>query len=539
MNTVRHKRIYGRRLDTPESDVSLYGISRSPEGGSLMTRRTKPCARWPIIVALLAVIATACGTTVPEGQPGSTQAAGIGTATSGLSAPAAGSATTTPGDLPGSTAGGSPGSGSSGSADGTSTQARPAGPLGPTTATRNDGHARSVVTGPVQVGIEYFDSSQAVALGKSVGYSVSPGYPYDEAKALVAWINRHGGLGGHQVDPVYWQFSQTGSEDTNEQSACQTWTQDHHVAAVIWPNNFSSDDVLVSCLARAGVMLTGGADTYLNSSQLRAEGGYLQTPYMFAGDRMYTRLIDQLVASQWFTPGGKIGILSDDGATYAANVHTVDQALASHGLTASDHATMSTSSPEEDSSDCQSAGLRFAADHVTNIVVVDDGARAFLYCTPAFRSQNYFPKFSITSYDSPSTVQSLIPSHSLSGSAGIGWEPVNDVNPATLNRAGRECLAIMQSGGQNVTTSALTEAIAFAYCDGFFFLHHAYAEAATLAPNAVQQAIANTGSGYLSPITFATKFAARRYDGVAATARLAYQQSCSCFRYSSAPSPTG
>lgn len=475
-------------------------------------------------LAAVALMATACGTTVSPSAVTSGRAPNAAASPDG--------ALVAPGPFgqsaPGAIGGQLP--------TGASLPGQASGPAGTTSEGGQAAAGSGRGAGPVQLGIEYFDSSQAVQSGQAAGYTVSPGDPYSEAKALVAWVNQHGGLGGHRVEPVYFQFSTTGPEDTQEQSACQTWTQDHHAVAVIWPNNFSSSDLLPNCLSRAGVMLTGGADSYLNSPQLSALRGYLQTAYMFAGDRMYQRLIDRLVATHWFTPGGKVAVLSDDGATYAANVHTVDQTLARYGLTAVDHATLSTTSPGQDPADCQSAGLRFAADHVTNVVVVDDGARAFLYCSPIFRSQSYFPKFSITSYDSPSTVQTLIPASSLSGSAGIGWEPVNDVNPATLNNSGTLCVSIMRAAGLNITASAFTEAIAFAYCDAFFFLHRAYSTVPTLAAAGVQAAVAGLGTSYLSPITLRTRFEPGRYDGAAATADLQYQTSCRCYRYSGAAS---
>ena len=510
--------------------------------GPAMTR-SRPVGRyWIGSLTLVVAMATACGTTVSGSRLATAEAPSSAAGAGGLSLPGTTAATGSavhgvPAPVARAAAAGQVDSRLTGPAGATGRGVVPG--TGPTATGGAANLAGTRSSGPVQLGIEYFDSSQAVSSGKAVGYTVSPGDPYAEAKALVGWINRHGGLGGHQVDPVYWQFSNTGSEDTEEQSACQTWTQDHHVAAVIWPNNFSSSNLLAGCLAHAGVMLTGGADSYLNSPQLGALGGYLQTPYMFAGDRMYKRLIDRLVSTHWFAPGGKVAVLSDDGPTYAANVQAVDQALGQHGLTAADHATLSTSSPAQDSTDCQSAGLRFAADHITNIVVIDDGARAFLYCTPVFRSQNYYPKFSMTSYDSPSTLQTLIPASSLRGSAGIGWEPVNDVSPATLNAAGRQCVSIMRSAGENVTASAFTEAIAFAYCDGFFFLHRAYGQATDLAPTAVQRAIAALGASYLSPITFTARFAPGRYDGVGAAADLTYEQSCSCYRYRGEPSSSG
>lgn len=392
--------------------------------------------------------------------------------------------------------------------------------------------------GPIEVGIGYVDRNAATALASSVGYTLNPGNPYADARALVSWVNHHGGFGGHQIEPVYFKQSLNLPADVTEQSACQTWTQDHHVKAVIWPDNFSPDALLVSCLARAGVIITGGGDTYLNSPQLQAANGYLQTPYMFAGDRMYRDLIERLVAIKWFTPGGKIGVLSTDGPTYAADVGVVEQTLAHYGLKVDRQVSLSASSIGEDASECTSAELRFATDHVTNIVVVDDGARAFIYCTPVFRLQGYHPKMSITSYDSPSTLQSII-GGLLQGSAGIGWEPVNDEGQsAKLSAAAKLCVSVMRSAADDVTRGALMESIALGYCDGFFFLKRAYADASDTTPAAVQAAIAALGTTYESPLAISTRFGPDRFDGAGSVADLSYQTACKCFRYEGKLTPT-
>lgn len=486
-----------------------------------------------VLLAIVGATLAACGTTVPASQvASSTGDSGLGsTSQNGESLSVPGGAAAVPGTIGSGSVTGPAATGGMSAAVG-STRASGTTASG---SAASGGAGTPAPSGPVEVGIEYFNSTQAVNAGKAVGYSVSPGDPYAEAQALVAWVNKHGGLGGHQIRPVYFRYDNSTTPDTNEQAACAMWTQDHHVVAAIWPNNFSPDNVLATCLHQKGVMLTGGADTYLNSPQLQAMGGYLQTPYMIAGDRMYSRLIDRLVATGWFGSGSKIGVLSDEGPLYAANVQTIKQRLASHGLAVTDSATLSTTSPGLDSSQCQSAGLHFAAQHITNIVVADDGARVFLYCTPVFRSQNYSPKFSITSYDSPSTVKSLVPASSLKGSAGIGWEPVNDVTGFTPNASGKLCLSIMREAGQNVAAAALEEAIAFAYCDGFFFFKRAYVTATNLSPADVQRQISALGAGYVSPITFRTYFAPGHYDGTDAAADLTYVSSCSCYRYAGSP----
>lgn len=350
----------------------------------------------------------------------------------------------------------------------------------------------------------------------------------------MAWLNRNGGLGGHPVQPVYQQYPIGGDPNAFEQSACQAWTQDHHVVAVIYPQNFSGAGILPACLAKAAVMLTGGADTYLNSSQLAAAHGFLTTPYMYAGDRWAQLLVDRLVAQHWFAPGARIGLISVDGPTYATDAALIAQRLAHYDLSIVDRAAIPDAQPGPDTSACQNLGLHFAADHITNVIVDDEGAVVELYCAPVFRTQHYYPKLSISSYDSPSTVQSIVPPDQLAGSAGIGWEPVNDVSAPVLNSAARLCVQIMRSAGQQVTASAIEEAIAMAYCDGFFFLHTAYEAAGSPAPAAVQQAITRLGGRYRSPATLAAHFGPGRYDGVAAVRDLAYETTCSCYRYQGA-----
>lgn len=491
---------------------------------------------WLASVALLLVPVVAlagCGSTVPLARIG-----GGG----GLAIPADTAAALSPPSASPTVAGAPSGGGPAASLSALGAAAQPTGSAGPSAAANGaPGRARPAALAsraPVQVGIVYVDSAAAESAAGALGYSLNPGDPYAEAQALVAWMNEQGGLAGHPVQPLYLQYPVGGNADTFEQSACQDWTRDHHAVAVIYPTNFSPDAVLSTCLARAGVMLTGGADSFLNESGLAAAHGYLVTPYMFAGDRMSPLLVDELVDRHWFAPGSRIGLISVDGSAYSADAKLIAARLAHYGLTVTDQATVANGS-QQDAQDCQSAALRFAADHITNVVVVDDGAVVMIYCSPVFRTQSYFPKFSITSYDSPSTVATLIPATSLQGSAGIGWEPVNDVSAPTINSAGSLCLQIMQAAGQDVTASALEESLAMAYCDGFFFFHQAYRTAGSLAANRVQQAIAGLGAGYTSPIAISDRFAPGRFDGVASVEYLAYETGCGCYRYQGGQVPTG
>jgi hypothetical protein len=189
--------------------------------------------------------------------------------------------------------------------------------------------------------------------------------------------------------------------------------------------------------------------------------------------------------------------------------------------------------PEPDTKVCQNLTLHFAADGTTNVVVDDEGTVVELYCAPVFRAQRYYPKLSISSCDSSSTVQAIVPT----GSAGIGWEPVNDVTNPAVDTAGaavpaanagrrprRDRLGHQGGHRQGVLRQLLP-------------LHQVYGTVRSLSPARVPAAIAGLGQTYSSPATISPRFTPGRYDRVAAVSDLMFETSCGCYRYQSQPVP--
>ena len=162
-----------------------------------------------LLPALVAVAAlSACGTTVPVATQLSS-AAGNGLSPAGPGSLIQGSQVQQGGLGTGGTGSASrtAGTGTAGTAG--TTGSRVVTPSG-TIATVGP---RS--TGPVKVGVLYLDGVDAFATALGLD-GLSTGDTVAQAKALVAHINKHGGLGGRQVDV---RFVKVAATDAQNESA--------------------------------------------------------------------------------------------------------------------------------------------------------------------------------------------------------------------------------------------------------------------------------------------------------------------------------
>src|SRR5689334_19327900 len=105
---------------------------------------------------------------------------------------------------------------------------------------------------PVEVGIYYFNLT-----GLAKTFHVNPdalGNPEQSAEGIVDAINKQGGLGGHRIIPVaaFVDLASTTPYALQYQAACDHFTQDHHVIAVVGLN-VGSDGLMETCLGKRGV----------------------------------------------------------------------------------------------------------------------------------------------------------------------------------------------------------------------------------------------------------------------------------------------
>lgn len=509
------------------------------------------------MVAVGAMLLAACGSTVQPGAAGLAGSAGAGLgpgaagAADGLGAPA--------GTQPGQTAGvgqqpaGGPagqagvgrGSAVTGGAGRGSGPAGQTGTAGPVAAVSGSGpvSGRGFTAKEILIGVATQGDSSSYS--KSLGTPVEFGDAKAQMNAVAEDINKQGGILGRKIRLVFHDDNAaTSSADPNTgaQAACETWTQDNKVFAVLNNVALINNEVLFSCLAKYGTPLLFSEATPHAAALYRKYAPYLYAPATITVDRMIPVLLDRLKVNRYFdgwdtTLGGpsktaktKVGIFYYESKSDFVQLGKVLQReLTKRGYPP----VVATASGRQDStsSDMARIALRFKQEGVTHVI-----AYGILNFGTAAQNQNYYPRYGLSTYDVPSLVQVVQPSTQLRGAMGIGWAPQIDVDaaqdPGDVSAAQTQCRKLMQDAGQDMS-NRLTFYAASIFCDIFRLLQQSTSRGGQLTEQAVQQGVASLGGSFQSAITFGSRFGPGLYDGTSAVRDLAYDQGCSCFKYPS------
>jgi hypothetical protein len=460
--------------------------------------------------------AAACGTTVPATQGGAAAQDGLSgpapAAANGLG-PVAAPAATSDAGLPAA-----PTPGDRGTA-------------APGASTTGDG-SQVVGTGtsgalaPIEVGIGV-DGNQG-AFAAAFGATQAEPDEKKVAEAIVADINRTGGLAGHRIVPVYAVFDSTSNDwIAQDEAICAAFTQDHHVAVAV-----RTDDIfgpLDACLAKAGVPLVLWESVFRPASWWQAAPGLRYTPDEPNGQRAYAALADRMVATRRWSRTSRIGLIRYDRNDQAEiERDAVVPALKAHGLQLTDSAAVHTPASFSDlgstSSELAGVILQFRQEGIDNVVFMG-GDISYLFANAA-ESQQYRPRYALTSFDFPNEITQTA---QLAGAFGIGWEPSYDI---TSRRAPTPGLARCEKvlAGTGAVFDADGSGRLYIACDHLYFLQAAYAAAGRVGPGALAEGVRTLGSSFQPAFTFAVD-AARHPDGLAAYADLRWDDGCSCLRY--------
>jgi len=379
---------------------------------------------------------------------------------------------------------------------------------------------------PIQIGIGVDGNSGPFAA--AFGVSNSQPQETSAAQAIVNYINRTGGLAGHPIKPVFAVFDNTSNDwIEQDQAMCAKFTQDERVAAVV-----RTDDIfgpLDACLAQAHTPLVLWESVFRPRSWWDAAPGLRFTPDVATGARIYAALVDRLTATHRWTSSTKIGLIRYDRSDQATvQSEGVEAALGAHHLSLADAQAVHTPESFQDlgttSSELASAMLRMRQKGVTDVMFMG-GDLAYLFAQEA-PSQNYFPKYALTSYDFPNA----LPNSVLAGAYGIGWEPSDDLTshfPPTV--AMKQCQQAAAGTGVNWTATGADRF--YMTCNQMFFLQSAVNAARSVAPGALATG-ARLAGALPSSYTFGTNLS-HRPDGLAAFRDLMFAGSCSCLRYGS------
>jgi hypothetical protein len=383
----------------------------------------------------------------------------------------------------------------------------------------------------------------ATALGLK---SANPGNQIKDGEAMIAELNREGGLFGRKVVLAADNESTASmlvDADQDASQACTHFTQDRPVIAV-W-NTLTPLDIPTfrSCFAQAKIPLLSGSIAPTDTAALNELHGYATSVISPSFTDLAPTLIARLKALKFFTgwnavtgaPGSspvKVGIIAKNDPTGARAAALLSGALARAGYapTAQFNYTVGAGGT---TSNLSSAVLQFRARGITHVFSTDNGYASFL---ESANSQHYYPRSAISSFQTPELLQANAPKKELVGALGIGSDPSIDVaqaqDPGNITPAEKSCL-LEQQKLQSFSGLRFAEAIGLEYCDAFRLIRAAALAAGGLSGPDIVKGLQLAGPTYIPSISFASGLRENDFALPGAGRDLAFEGKCQCFAYTS------
>ena len=487
---------------------------------------------------LVAALTTACGSTVQM-----TSRTGYGDLTA--SSPGAAGSVLGPGQSSpdGSSPAGVPaGSGASGAPVAGGADVVPPGSDGASLGRLGPGVSAKTIT----IGLTVQQNSAAVSSIAST-YNVQLADNAGAYAALVAWVNKHGGVGGRTLKPVWFSYDPTsGNGDQLGQAACSRFTEDSQVFAAL--DTFNGSSTFNQCMQQRGrLMLQYGlyfgtrASWQRYSNEVSAEG----LPLDDAG----RLLADHLSSTGFLSRTTKVGAIVRGSADLkAAYEQGFVPALARHGLKVEQAQVVRDAQDSSElagyTTDISSAVLKFQSLGIDRVVFFDSGSYAALVFSQTADKQQYHPRYGFTSLNSVVALSgsgSAAPQDQMVGAQGISWETNADGLQTTRTTSATLCLSILRAAG--ITPSdAGTEASYLKTCQTFFLFRAAAEKAGPeLTRDSFLAAVEGLGSSFVGTNTWggATRFGPDDHSGASVFRPFAYDPGCSCFAVSGPARPVG
>ena len=492
--------------------LTLPGVS----GLEMAFRRARSNVATPVaVLAVAAIVALGFGPTSIAG--GGQQSDGLGTS-GAVGQEQAGTGGASP--LASATASGNGVTGGTGA-------------LLPTGATGASGHGSGAVTA-TDLNLGYMGLGGGSAAFAAAGVNgLVFGDDKAAGKAIGDYLNAHGGIAHRHVHLVYFEYNtadggNSATDAAERQNACTSFTQDNHVFAVL---DYSGD--LATCLHQSGTSEIVDVP-YYTADYYKTFAGYAYMPSSFIFDRFAQTYVDQMWDAGFFsTPSrAKVGLLVGGSDAYSQNLvaRIIKPALAAHGLNVSDN---DINYGYATGTNWPAVELRFAADSVSHILSF--GVSPLFFMEAADQQKASF-RYALSSDLGPALLQGTWPASQIHNALALGWDPYRDVDaahdPGPLNSNQVLCRQIMHNAGQD-TTSRTAQETQQDFCDDFFFLKAVLEQSSDISPTAMWSAAGRMAHSYASPVTFATAFSPNVPDGASAVRIDTYDDSCTCFRYTS------
>lgn len=423
-------------------------------------------------------------------------------------------------------------------------------------ATGTTGSGSSIaLTGPgwdaknIYIGFSTLEDISKIA--GSLGVAFDPGSIQADVKALVADVNRKGGLFGRTLVPIFQdnKTSEISSSPANAaQKNCETFTQDHHVIAVFQPVAGIDTEALRECMRKAKTPLFGfGYNTY-DSQIYREAGPYLFTLFMPSLDKVVPAWITGLKRQSYFTPWNngtagpkapvKVGILQPDTPIGTRTATMMRNELRKAGVTVGGEYSYAENTGSY-TNDMSSAVLKFRAAGVTHVMNLSNVAAAWYFFGLAANQQNYHPRYGITTFNLAQLATKNI-AKQLEGSVGIGWLPGSDVstgNQLPDNATAKQCLAALAKGDQTFNGQrTYAKFVGLALCDGLRMFVAGMTRTGGLLPDLLSAGVTGLGKSFPLASTFVNGLSPSNHGTPGSVRDFYFKSDCKCYAYRSTTS---
>jgi hypothetical protein len=398
----------------------------------------------------------------------------------------------------------------------------------------------------VAIGVLYADDGKK-AIG-AAGGNADRGREDEDYKVLFKAINDAGGIAGRRIVPVWYEiaFGDSRPQSEIEQPACERFTSDQPVFAVLTTKAGGATDSFKRCLERAGVVHIAGNFTVAGAKTYQDFPHYAE-PNGLGIERSAAVYTSSMNERKWFTGwntttgqagvgAAKVGVLTFDYPTFQRAVDGVLVPALKKVATVGPIVRLNPYDPGQMNSAISSAVLQFREAGVTHVAFLQStGGPPLLFIQQA-NSQGYYPRYGFTSQDVIPLMHEagLVPvaSKVLNGSKGVGWWPSADVtygnNEYASRPAAKACLTALAKGGK-VPTTGLQQTLSFFHCDVVGLLRTSLEAGGGISPSAFVSGLDRLGGRFAAAGTLQSRPSFARRDGVTAIRGFAWSPECSCF----------
>lgn len=398
---------------------------------------------------------------------------------------------------------------------------------------------RTRVTTPIEIGLLVGPSSASAQSALGSNKSAASGFGTDVTfKALVQYYNSHGGLGGRKIVPVTYTANATDtSYDNDAQAACATFSQDHHVAAVITTSGDFWSDNYAACLSRAHIPNLALSFASTDNAGFAAYPSTFTTSSISVDYRL-TAVIEEMVKTQHLARGDTLGVILEDCPfNIRAFTNTLVPLAKREGITINRRdidCVTGYSDAGKDIGQIQASVLPFDMANIKKILPISGFETSTVdYFEKQAQGQDYTPTYFVSSLSQMASQQSNFTASALSRIFGTGWMPTTDVAAYPADATTRDCRRILAGYGivaQNRANQYLVDGSCdpFRYLDAALRITQGASDLTSLTAaleslgGRVPSSVTLKGSNGLSP---------RRHFAPLDLDAFSYAPSCTCFQY--------